>query len=121
RRGNRGEIASHLRWIRNCSEKRSPLSLTEPFKRAKEKCFISDNGSASCCAILIAAELRLCGIEELAGVEVIVAKEFIDTCVEVVRARSRDCRHNRLSLPELGREGIAIDLEFLNRVDIDIQ
>src|SRR5215510_7614338 len=56
RRGNRREIASQQRWIWSCSEKGSSLSFTEAFKRAKEKCFIADNGSASGCAILIAAE-----------------------------------------------------------------
>src|SRR5262249_13845072 len=90
-------------------------------KRTKEKCLVADNGTASCCAILIAPEFRFCGIEELARIEVVVAEEFIHTSVEVVRARSRHCGYNRLSLPELGREGVAIDLEFLNRVDTQIQ
>ncbi len=81
---------------------------------------IAPQGTAGRGAELVAAVLRLRpgGLEEVARVERFVAQEFERVAVQRVRAGARrEIDDAAVEAPELGGRAVALDPEFLDRVD----
>jgi len=91
------------------------------FVTQKEKCLVLANGSADAAAELVLAEGRDGsggGVKEILGVENIVADEFEQAAMEVVRSGFADDVDDGSGLAaEFGRVGSLLDVEFFDGVD----
>ena len=84
----------------------------------KEERLIFLDGSANCAPPLVLLVRRLPRpVEEVARVQVAVAEKLESRAVVCVGSRADDCVHNGRAPALVRREGIPLDVEFLNGVN----
>src|SRR5581483_3327277 len=114
-----GKVAAPHLFSRHGGEEGEPLADAHTLVIPKEEGFIFENGAAKRAAKLVLVVLSLLGsIEEVAGVDVIVAQELEGGPVEYVCARFGIHQHGRAAAaPVLGGIVEGKDLELLNGVN----
>ena len=98
----RGLNLSSLGVGQNIARGRQPLTLPESLVTREEKRLLLENGSANISSELIALQSGLRdrrGVEEISGVEVVVAQVVVSFAVELIGARSRGDVHDRAGIP----------------------
>ena len=91
--------------------------LAHPFVVGEDEELVFDDGRAEAIAELVALERLGFGREEVAGVEGVVAEEFVDAAVDLVGAGLGGDVDDAGGVAEFGLEEIALDLEFLDGVE----
>ena len=117
RRGQRGKIARQKGRARHAAQERLPLDGSQPFIGAKDEELVVHHRPSAGGAELVALVLRLGRREEVLRIEPIVAVELVAGAVQLVGARLRDDRDDRLALAVLGGEGVAKEAHFLDGID----